>query len=65
LGGIALLNAPAATENKSDDKKSSFYEELERALVKFPKHHMNIFLEHLNAEINRKLSLKQQFRKNI
>jgi hypothetical protein len=36
-----VLNMHASTEDKSNDTKDSFYEELERVLDQFPKYHMN------------------------
>jgi hypothetical protein len=46
---IIVLNVHAPTEDKSDDVKDSFYEELERVFDKFPKHHMKILLGDFNA----------------
>jgi hypothetical protein len=34
---IIVLNVHASTEDKTDDVKNSFYEELERVFDKFPK----------------------------
>jgi hypothetical protein len=34
---IVVLNVHALTEDKTDDVKDSFYEELERVFDKFPK----------------------------
>jgi hypothetical protein len=45
-----VLNVHASTEDKTDDVKDSFYEELERM---FNKYHMKILLGHLNAKIGR------------
>jgi hypothetical protein len=42
---IIVLNAHASTEEKSDDSKDSFYEELEQVFDHFPKYHMKIVLE--------------------
>jgi hypothetical protein len=39
---IIVLNVHAPTEDKIDDTKDSFYEELERVFDKFPKYHMKI-----------------------
>jgi len=33
---IIVLNVHASTEDKNDDRKDSFYDELERILVQFP-----------------------------
>jgi hypothetical protein len=50
---IIVLNVHAPTEDKTDDAKDSFYEELERIFDKFPKYHMNILLGDLNAKVGR------------
>jgi hypothetical protein len=54
LGGccchIIILNVHTPTEDKIDDVKDSFYEELERVFDNFPKHHMKILLGDFNAE---------------
>jgi hypothetical protein len=41
---IIVLNVHTPTEDKTDDVKDSFYEELECILNKFPKYHMKILL---------------------
>jgi hypothetical protein len=41
---IIVLNVNAPTEDKTDDVKYSFYEEVERVFDKFPKYHMKILL---------------------
>jgi hypothetical protein len=38
------LNVHAPSEEKSDDSKDSFYEELEQVLSHFPKYHTKILL---------------------
>jgi hypothetical protein len=48
-----VLNVHAPTEDKTDDVKGSFYEELERVFDKFPKYHTKILLGDLNAEVGR------------
>jgi hypothetical protein len=50
---IIVLNVHAPTEDKTDDVKHSFYEELERIIDKFPKYHMKILLGDLNAKVGR------------
>jgi endonuclease/exonuclease/phosphatase family metal-dependent hydrolase len=45
------VNAP--TEDKTDDVKDSFYEELEHVFEKFPKYHTKILLGDFNAKIGR------------
>jgi hypothetical protein len=42
---IIILNVHAPTEDKTDDVKDSFYEELERVFDKFPKYRMRILLQ--------------------
>jgi hypothetical protein len=41
---IIVLNVHAPTEDKTNDVKDSFYEELERVFNKFPKYHKKILL---------------------
>jgi hypothetical protein len=41
---IIVPNVHAPTEDKIDDVKDSFYDELERVFDKFPKCHMKILL---------------------
>jgi hypothetical protein len=50
---IIVLNIHAPTEDKTDDVKDSFYEELERVFDKFPKYHMKILLVNFNAKVGR------------
>jgi hypothetical protein len=57
LGGgccdIIVLNVHSPTEDKSDDTKDSFYEEMERVLDQFPKHDIKILLD-FNAKVGTK-----------
>jgi exonuclease III len=41
------------TEDKPDDVKDSFYEELEHVFHKLPKYNMNILLGDLNDEVGK------------
>jgi hypothetical protein len=50
---IIVLNVHAPTEDKTDDVKDSFYEELEHIFDKFPKYHMKILLGDINAKVGR------------
>jgi hypothetical protein len=50
---IIVLNVHAPTEDKTDDVKDSFYEELDRVFDKFPKYHMKILLGNFNAKAGR------------
>jgi hypothetical protein len=47
---IIVMNAHAPKENKIDDMKDSFYDELERVSETFPKYHMKILLGDFNAK---------------
>jgi hypothetical protein len=55
---VIILNVHALTEDKTDDTKDSFYEELERIFDKFPKYHMKTFLGDFNAKVGREDILK-------
>jgi hypothetical protein len=48
------LNVHATTEDKDDDIKDSFYEELEQVFDQFPRYHMKILLGDFNAKVGRK-----------
>jgi hypothetical protein len=48
---IIVLDVHAPTEDKADDVKYSFREELERVFDKFPKYHMKILLGDFNAKV--------------
>jgi exonuclease III len=50
---IIVLNLHAPTEDKDDDIKDSFYEELEQVFDQFPRHRMKIFLGDFNAKVGR------------
>jgi hypothetical protein len=50
---IIVLNVHAPTEDKTDDVKDSFYEELECVFDKFPNYHMKILLGDFNAKVGR------------
>jgi hypothetical protein len=45
------LNVHAPTEDKNDDKKDSFYEEIEQVFNQFPRYHMKISIGDFNAKI--------------
>jgi hypothetical protein len=50
---IIVLNVHAPTEDKINDVKDSFYEELEHVFDKFPKYHMKILLVDFNTKVGR------------
>jgi len=50
---IIFLYVHAPSEEKSDDSKDSFYEELEQVFDHFPNYHMKILLGDFNAKVGR------------
>ena len=50
---IIALNMRAPSEEKSDDSKDSFYEELEQFFNHLPKYHIKILLGNFNAKVGR------------
>jgi hypothetical protein len=50
---IIVLNVHVPTEDKCDDTKDSFYEELEGVFDQFPKYHMKILLGDFIAKVGR------------
>ena len=48
---ISMLDVHAPTEEKSDDSKDGFYEELEQVFDYFPKYNMKILLGDSNAKL--------------
>jgi hypothetical protein len=50
---IIVLNVHVPTEDKTDEVKDSFYDELEHVFDKFPKYHMKILLVDFNAKVGR------------
>jgi hypothetical protein len=50
---IIVLNVHAPTEDKTDDVKDSFYEDLESVFDKFPKYHLKILLGDFKAKVGR------------
>jgi hypothetical protein len=55
---ITVLNVHARTEDKNDDKKDSFYEEVEQAFDQFSRYNMKIFLGDFIAKVGRENILK-------
>jgi len=46
-----ILNVHAQSQEKSDDSKDSFYDELEQVFDHFPKYHVKILLGDFNAKL--------------
>jgi hypothetical protein len=55
---IIVLNVHAPTEDKTDDVKDSFYEEVECVFDKFTKYHMKILLGDFSAKVGKEGSFK-------
>jgi hypothetical protein len=55
-----VLNVHAPREDKIDDMKDRFYEELENVFDKCLKNHMKILLRGFNAKVGREDILKQK-----
>jgi hypothetical protein len=53
-----VLNVHAPIEDKIDDMKDRFYEELEQVFHKFPRYHIKILLRYFNAKIGREYIFK-------
>ena len=50
---IIVVNVHAPSEEKSDEAKDSFCEELEQVFDQFPKYHMKMLLGDFNAKLGR------------
>jgi exonuclease III len=50
---VIVLNVHTPTEDKIDDIRDWFYEELEQVFDKFPKYHTKIMLGDFNANVGR------------
>jgi hypothetical protein len=55
---IIVLNVHAPTEDKTDDVKGNFYEELELVFDKFSKYQKKILLGAFNAKVGKEDILK-------
>ena len=56
------MNACAPTEEKSDDSKDSFYEELEQVFDHFPTYYTKIMSGDFNAKLGREEIVKLTIR---
>ena len=50
---IIVVNVHAPSEEKSDEAKDSFYEELKQVFNQIPKYHMKMLLGDFNAKVGR------------
>ena len=55
---IIVLNVHAPSEEKGDDSKDGFYEELEQVFYHIPKYHMKIVLGDFNVAVGRDIIFK-------
>lgn len=53
-----ILNVHAVTEDKSDEPKSSFHEELYQVLDQFPKYLVKILLQKFNTHLGKEDTIK-------
>jgi hypothetical protein len=53
-----VLNVHAPTQDKTDDMKDSFYEELERVFDKLPKYHTKVLLGDFSTKVGREYIFK-------
>jgi hypothetical protein len=56
---IIVINVHVPTEDKRDDTKDSFCEELEGVLDQFPKYNMQILLGYFNAKVGSEFFLNR------
>ena len=56
---IIVVNVHASSEEKSDEAKDSFYEELEQVFDHFPKYQMKMLLGEFNAKVGRQNIFKR------
>ena len=57
---VIVLNVREPSEEKSDNSKDSFYEELEKVFDNFPKYHIKMILGDFNVEVGRENILNRQ-----
>ena len=62
---IILVNVHAPSEEKSEESKESFCEELEQVFDHFPKYHMKILLGDFNAKVGRRVFSNQQLDRRV
>ena len=55
-----VLNVHVPSEEKTDDSKDSFFEELEQVFDHFPKYHIKIILGDFHAKVGRENIFKLQ-----
>jgi hypothetical protein len=58
---IIVLNVHTPCEDKSDDVKDSFYEELGHVFIQFPRYNMNILLDDFSVKESREDIFKPTF----
>ena len=57
---IIVLNVHPPSEDKSDDSKDNFYEELEQVFDHFPRYHMKILLGDFNSKEGERIFSNRQ-----
>ena len=56
---ITLINIYAPTEDKEENIKEQFYEELQRTQYEFPKHDLTVILGDMNAKLGKEKTFSQ------
>jgi len=62
---IIVVNVHAQSEEKRDEAKDSFYEELEQVFDHFPKYHMKVLLGDSNAKVEERIASSQQLERIV
>jgi hypothetical protein len=65
LCNIIVLNVHAPSEEKSDDPKDSFYEELEQTFHHYSKYHIKIILGDFNSNVGRRIFSNRQLGRTL
>jgi len=62
---IIVVNVHAPSEEKSDESKDSFCEELEQVFDHFPKYHMKMLPGDFNAKVGDRIFSSQQLDRRV
>jgi len=62
---IIVVNVHAPREEKSDEAKDSFYEELEQVFDQFPKYHIKMLLGDFIAKVGERIFSSQQLDRRV
>jgi hypothetical protein len=62
---LSRVNVHAPSEDKSNESKDSFYEELEQVFDHVPKYHMKMLLGDFNAKVGERRCSSQQLDRRV